>query len=255
MKYETLNFLNISNIRQYLRKRKICRKLGRWNSDDENRLQFYSSLIPSDSIIFDVGANLGNRTKIFSRLGAKVIAIEPQTYCFDILSCFFKRNDKVTLIKTALGSEEGESEIFISNAHTISSMSPEWIQAVEESGRFSEYKWEWKEDVKVTTLDRLIDFFGEPAFIKIDVEGFEDKVIAGLSRPVKLLSLEFTPEHLEPVFNSIDHLSSLSNVEVNYSLEESMVFALDKWDRPNIIKERLRALDKDLFGDIYVRRT
>jgi FkbM family methyltransferase len=242
-----------TDIGQYFRKRRERRKLQKWTPGDEKRLVFYSSLIPHSGLIFDIGANLGNRTKIFSRMGAMVTAVEPQSFCYDILDSFFRRDDQVTLIKAALGEEEGESEIFISNAHTISSMSPRWIKAVKESGRFSKYDWERKEIVKVTTLDRMIEFYGEPDFIKIDVEGFEDRVISGLSKPVRLLSMEFTPEYLMPAISSLNHLNSLGPVEVNYSIGEEMELALDKWDNVNNIKEILNSLDRSIFGDLYVR--
>ena len=55
---------------------------------------------------------------------------------------------------------------------------------------------EWADHavVPVTTLDALIDRYGLPAFCKIDVEGFEEAVVRGLSRPIPSVSFEFTPE-------------------------------------------------------------
>lgn len=253
MKKKSKKSFQGTSLGQFFRRRKECRRLQKWTPEDEKRLAFYSSLIPASGLIFDIGANLGNRTKIFSRMGTRVIAVEPQTYCYEILSSFFRRDDNVTLIKAALDAEEGESEIFISNAHTLSSMSPKWIEAVKESGRFSKRNWERKENVRVTTLDRMIDLYGNPDFIKIDVEGLEDRVISGLSKPARLLSLEFTPEYLTPTLSSLDHLNSLGPVEFNYSIGELMVLSLEKWENINYIKEQLRSVNRTLFGDVYVR--
>ena len=143
----------------------------------------------------------------------------------------------------------------ISTADTISSLSPEWIESVKKSGRFSEFSWDKKQAVQMTTLDRLIEQYGSPSFIKIDVEGFEYQVIKGLSQPVKTLSLEFTPEFIESTFKCIDHLQRLGNIRLNYSVGETMSLALERWvTHPEMVKI-LSGFREDhrLFGDVYVR--
>ena len=59
-------------------------------SDDEKRyIKFYQQFIKPNDLVFDVGANMGNRTKLFLKLGAKVIAFEPQKICSDYLKSEF----------------------------------------------------------------------------------------------------------------------------------------------------------------------
>jgi hypothetical protein len=74
----------------------------------------------------------------------------------------------------------------------------------------------------MTTLDKLIEQFGIPSFIKIDVEGFEYEVIKGLSKPVKALSLEFTPEIIESTYKCINYLQQLGKINLNYSVFKTM---------------------------------
>ena len=162
-----------------------------WSDDDQLMLDFYKRFISPGDLCFDIGANVGNRTKIFLRCGASVIAIEPQADCARILKGGFKGNHNLTIIQKALGSTEGIGKIFIADGNTISSMSKDWIIAVRKSGRFNSNSWSTGKPVELTTLDDLIDKYGTPQFIKIDVEGYESEVIAGLSSSVKHISFEF----------------------------------------------------------------
>lgn len=38
---------------------------------------FYSKFINNNDLVFDIGANIGNRTEVFLGIGARVIAVEP----------------------------------------------------------------------------------------------------------------------------------------------------------------------------------
>ena len=148
--------------------------------------------------MFDVGANVGNRTKILRKLGARVVAVEPQEACRAILKAHF--TEGVEIVEEALGEAEGETTMYVSNADTISSLSPEWIETVKRSGRFAQYSWNERRTVKLTTLDHLIARYGLPRFMKIDVEGYELEVLKGLTQPVEALSIEFTPERAATTF-------------------------------------------------------
>ena len=172
-----------------------------------------------------------------------------------ILRIMYGKDKKVHLVQKALGESEGEGEITISNDIMIASLSEEWIQAVKKSGRCPEenYSWEKKQAIQITTLDQLISQYGIPAFIKIDVEGYEYQVLQGLHQPVRALSLEFTPELLEPTFQCLDHLSSLGEIRINYSLSESMKMELTDWVTPQEMKELLSQSEIKLMGDLYVR--
>jgi FkbM family methyltransferase len=221
--------------------------------DDSARYSFYSEFIGPSDLTFDIGANRGNRTRVFANIGRMVVAVEPQDSCMKLLKAEFGRNPKVKLVKKAVGSREGSAEIMVSNANTLSSLSPEWVDAVRNSGRFSDYAWERKERVEVTTLDILIQTFGVPTFIKIDVEGYEFQALSGLSVPIRTVSFEFVPEYLEAAFKCIDRLLSIGRFRFNYSVGESMRMALDEW----VSREAILALlsrhadDRTLFADVY----
>jgi FkbM family methyltransferase len=232
-------------------------QLHSWTRFDQRALEFYSSLILPGGLCFDIGANIGNRVKIFLKLGSRVIAVEPQDKCIKILRRVFGTNPNLTIVEQALGHQEGFAQLSIGDACTLSSLSSDWIDAVRKSGRFSEYSWSNTQNVSVTTIDALIHKFGLPDFIKVDVEGYELQVIKGLSQPVRMISLEFTPEYLDSTFQSIDLLKRLGPICLNYSLGESMRLALHEWTGPEQMITILSGFKNDavLFGDIYVRYT
>lgn len=221
---------------------------------DRKSALFYSQFINPGDLCFDVGANIGNRTNVFLGLGAKVVAVEPQRACCQILSQKFGHISRFNLVEKALGASEGELEMMIANVNTISSLSRDWVNSVKASGRFLGYTWDEKEIVRVTTLDRLIDRFGTPRFVKIDVEGYEYEVVMGLTRTVRFLSLEYTPEFFDCITKCIKHLEGLGHISLNFSFGESMEMAFSDWVPTEVLLKRLEEYEDDIsvFGDVYV---
>ena len=218
--------------------------------------QFYGRFIKAGDLCFDVGANVGNRTDVFLRLGARVIAVEPQPFCVATLTRRFGGDGRVTLVPKALGRSPGQGQLQVSQAHTLSSMSADWIRTVKASGRFRDYEWRQKITVPVTTLDELIADYGTPAFCKIDVEGFELPVLQGLSRPLRAVSFELTPEYIDSAIACLTHLASLGPTEFNYSIAETMEMELPQWVDAGTMVQALASLpDRSIFGDIYARGT
>lgn len=224
-------------------------------------LRFYSQFVNKGDLCFDIGANIGNRIGVFLKLGATVVAVDPQNSCMRKLLKKYGNNNKVFLVHKALGSREGKGNLILSNSHTVSSMSKEWIDCVRDSDMFftstSAFQWHENVTVPITTLDKLIRKYGSPAVCKIDVEGFEYQVIKGLSQPAEMISFEFTPtpKLINRSIESIKHLSAIGNVQFNYSFGESMILALPEWvDDGKICNILLSIPYKTAFsGDIYAR--
>jgi len=224
----------------------------------QKRRKFYTQFLTNQGdIYFDVGANYGNRIEPIINNGLKIIAVEPQVKCIEYLTQVYK--NKITVIPKGLGEKEETKTLFIANASPISSFSKDWIDATQESGRFSQYNWNQEQKVEMTTLDNLISEHGKPRFIKIDVEGFEYQVLKGLSHPIEHISFEYTiPERKDDILQCIDQIVKIAGnnqVQFNYSIGESMDWALNEWLSPQKMKQEL---DTDRFmtsnfGDVYAK--
>lgn len=251
-------YIKIKQYYRYLRNWKKFRSrkaTGQIGNNTSKQLDFYSQFINTGNLVFDIGANVGDKTDLFLKLGAKVVAVEPQESCWRVLKRRFNKN--VYIEPVALAGKRGSETLFVDSSTTISSVSKDWIKAVKQSGRFSSHKWAYKLPVQTTTLDNLIDKYGQPAFCKIDVEGAEFDVLQGLSRPIKVISFEFVSERIEPSLDCIDYLSNLGKTEFNYYLGDVTSFALPSWVNANEMKTILTLMNKDIenYGDIYVRFT
>lgn len=220
-----------------------------------NRKNFYLEFLSKGDIYFDIGANYGNRIEPLIDSELKIIAVEPQEECVKYLKQKFK--DKITVLKNGLGSKNETKTMYISDTNTLSSFSKEWIDATKASGRFSQYKWQEQRQIEMLTLDQLINKYGHPNFIKIDVEGFELEVLKGLTQPFDTLSIEYTvPERLDSLKECLEYINTLfPNATFNYCKSEIPKLVLETWldynDFLNVV-DSLNFLNTK-FGDVYVK--
>ena len=211
--------------------------------------QIARSLLPGD-VVFDVGANVGDKAEALLQYGVKVVCVEPQPACVSVLEGRFARHPRVTIVPKGLGSRPGILEMHINTkAPVLSTFSPEWM-----TGRFAHETWDQKVDVAITTLDDLVREYGTPRYVKIDVEGFEYEFICGLSRRLGIISFEFTDEFFANAERMLRYLENLGYTRFNFSLGERADFALGEWVSVAPLCTTLKNLFSrynQLWGDIY----
>jgi len=131
--------------------------------------------IPVGSTVIDVGANIGFFTLQFARhvgSNGQVIAIEPEPNNFAQLSSIVARANlkaKVNLYQLAAADAVGKLYLKLDPLHPAN-------HRLSETGL----------PVEVTTVDTLVEKLGDPAiaFIKIDVQGAEKKVLQGAANTI-----------------------------------------------------------------------
>ena len=213
----------------------------------------YARFVEPGALAFDIGSHVGDRIGSFRRLGARVVALEPQPLCARAIRAIYDGDRDVTLVEAACGAISGMLTLRINSANpTVSTASADFISAADGAGGWEGQVWDQAIEVPCATFDALVAQYGAPDFAKVDVEGFEDTVLAGLSSPLSTLSFEFTTIQRDVAQRCLDRLASLGPYGFDIALGESQALTFNKWISKADMAAHITALPHAAnSGDVY----
>lgn len=222
-----------------------------------SELEFYRHLLsgyrPGD-LIFDIGANQGFKSDIFLRLGANVVAVDPDEANKEVLTQRFLKyrfiKKPIRIVGKAVSDSQGVERIWIDAPGSAkNSLSRKWVETLRsDTARFGKtLNFREGRQVETTTLEQLIDVYGAPFFIKIDVEGYEVNVLRGLRRAVPFISFElnlpeFRAEGLECLY-LLERVAAGGTF--NFTSDCRRGLALQQWLEKNEFSEILRNCNEE----------
>jgi FkbM family methyltransferase len=256
-----MRLMQLVGLKRLLPRRVRRALLHPWNSllNLEQHVQekaLYRRFVRPGDLVFDIGANVGLKTRVFLSLGARVIAVEPNPECAETIrqrSSRFLRSECLVVHQKAIGANPGKIALqLFEGDHTITSGSPAFVSIASEKGLTNSAMIE----VDVVTLDQLLAHFGRPKFVKIDVEGMDLEALRGCHFRPEFLSFEFnTVEVLwRQVNDCLAEASRLGFSMANFTGPGTARLQLQEWvgtaDVPSRILEW--AHGAETFGDIIL---
>jgi len=204
-------------------------------------------------MFFDIGSNIGNWALANINYCNKIVSIEasPITFSRLVNNC---KNDKIVLLNYAVCNNNGNDITFYhADCDTLSTLNKDWLTS--ETSRFCDYKYR-EITCKTISIDKLIDQYGIPDLIKIDVEGGEYQCVSSLTQKVKLLCFEWASETNNITFNCIDYLFNLGYTQYYIQNHDDYLFRPQENDFYDIftVKSKLsNTIPKQDWGMIWCK--
>jgi FkbM family methyltransferase len=200
------------------------------------------NFVKRGDLVFDVGANRGDYTDVLLAIGAKVVSVEPNlVFANRIRACY-----PVVVEQAAVGAAPGKSQMHLGIDPGHSTLSNHWVDRAPTKDRWSGRTVM----VEVVTLADLAARFGQPAFVKIDVEGYEAEVLRGCDQFPPALSFEYQCSALSV---TDECLALLDGYEFNHVPSNAAGF-VDDWCSASELRTRLGAYNPAAYGDVYAGR-
>ena len=189
----------------------------------KKEIVFHKNFLNKNNLIFDLGANVGDKSYVFSLFAKKIIAYEPEERLVNYLKRRFFKNKKIIIVPKVVSANRKKVKLysFINNEaySTIEKKSLEYFINRKVKANII------KKNISSTTLNYEINKYGIPDYVKIDCEGAEKSILKNLKFKIPIISFELNlPEFYDDGFKIILNLKKKFNSKFNVRVNNSFRF-------------------------------
>ena len=222
----------------------------------KRKIIFYNNLFRNmrNTVVYDLGSSVGNMTQVFLLSGAKkVICFEPQIESYKVAKSRFLFNDRVKLNNYAISNKNQKLKFHIHSTNPgISTLSKKW-KNINNTNNKQEYR---ETIVKTRTIDWSIKRNLLPNYIKIDIEGYELKVLEKLKTPIGLISFEANMPHFNnETIKIISKLDNLAQGNCFFKIVDFKRKVNSPWMKTEKLKKLVKSKHIQISKEIFFKNS
>lgn len=192
--------------------------------------------LPRNYVYVDVGANIGTTIWLFAGQAGKVVAFEPIPHLYSTISSSITANqsEHIDLRRLAIGDEIGKVKMMDNDNSSV--VQDAGIKGIE---------------IEVSTLDKELKSMSQIDLIKIDVEGFELRVLRGASHILGALRprllIEVHPGFLRQYGDQLDEVLNLLD-SLGYKVSYYSFLHTQRFGRWKRVLSRYRLMEREFIN-------
>ena len=206
------------------------------NNDESKYYKLLSSLkhIDKDSLVIDIGANIGDVTNfLYNNFEPLIHCYEPNISCYKYMVKRFENCSKIKLFNLAISNFNGKSNLYF-HINAKSMNDPQYIQGATLRPEKDDIDLNKKIEIECVDIKKILDSFDKIDLIKIDVEGSEYSIMPEIIKNRDKIKMVICETHGNPFGKKILNSNRTKMIMKNEAFREEYYKLIKKLKKMNL---------------------